>query len=431
MSTGPHNRQRHRRYYGWVIVWVTVLSAIASAVVINPTIGVFVKPMEETFDWNRSIIAGAVAIGTLAGGVIALVIGPIIDRFGARWVLFTAFLIIGGLFIAWSGVTTLWQFYAVIIIARMLLQGIINLTNQTVLAKWFVRLRGRALAYGNLGQRFGQGAVPVMTQLIIGGAGWRLAAASLGILAWGLTLVPVLLWMRRQPEDMGLRPDGDPPQGEAPRETGQAVRQNRAQEVHFTLTEALGTRTFYILLAVLCITSFVNTGVNFNFIPYMTDQGLSDSQIAVVVLVWSLIGIPAALAAGFLVERVSAQFVLAGFQLGMIVGTLFLVGLSNFGMGMGFAIIQGVAFAGSLLAQQVILANYYGSRHLGAIRGAVLPWQMASNAIGPLAATLVFDTQGSYAIIFWAYVALQSLVFLALLAAPKPRAGASRQAAGR
>ena len=431
MSTGPHNRQRHRRYYGWVIVWVTVLSAIASAVVINPTIGVFVKPMEETFDWNRSIIAGAVAIGTLAGGVIALVIGPIIDRFGARWVLFTAFLIIGGLFIAWSGVTTLWQFYAVIIIARMLLQGIINLTNQTVLAKWFVRLRGRALAYGNLGQRFGQGAVPVMTQLIIGGAGWRLAAASLGILAWGLTLVPVLLWMRRQPEDMGLRPDGDPPQGEAPRETGQAVRQNRAQEVHFTLTEALGTRTFYILLAVLCITSFVNTGVNFNFIPYMTDQGLSDSQIAVVVLVWSLIGIPAALAAGFLVERVSAQFVLAGFQLGMIVGTLFLVGLSNFGMGMGFAIIQGVAFAGSLLAQQVILANYYGSRHLGAIRGAVLPWQMASNAIGPLAATLVFDTQGSYAIIFRVYVALQSLVFLALLAAPKPRAGASRQAAGR
>lgn len=431
MSTGPHNRQRHRRYYGWVIVWVTVLSAIASAVVINPTIGVFVKPMEETFDWNRSIIAGAVAIGTLAGGVIALVIGPIIDRFGARWVLFTAFLIIGGLFIAWSGVTTLWQFYAVIIIARMLLQGIINLTNQTVLAKWFVRLRGRALAYGNLGQRFGQGAVPVMTQLIIGGAGWRLAAASLGILAWGLTLVPVLLWMRRQPEDMGLRPDGDPPQGEAPRETGQAVRQNRAQEVHFTLTEALGTRTFYILLAVLCITSFVNTGVNFNFIPYMTDQGLSDSQIAVVVLVWSLIGIPAALAAGFLVERVSAQFVLAGFQLGMIVGTLFLVGLSNFGMGMGFAIIQGVAFAGSLLAQQVILANYYGSRHLGAIRGAVLPWQMASNAIGPLAATLVFDTQGSYAIIFWVYVAMQSLVFLALLAAPKPRAGASRQAAGR
>ncbi len=397
---------------------MTVLSAIASAVVINPTIGVFVIPMEETFDWNRSVVAGAVAIGTLTGGVIALVVGPIIDRFGARWVLFTAFLVVGSLFVAWSGVTTLWQFYAVIIVTRMLLQGIINLTNQTVLAKWFVRLRGRALAYGNLGQRFGQGAVPVMAQLIITGAGWRWAAASLGIFAWGLTLVPVLLWMRRQPEDMGLRPDGDLHE---PETTADRAQRPPASEIHFTLREALRTRTFYILLAVLCITSFVNTGINFNFIPYMSDQGLTEGEVAIVIMVWSLIGIPAALGAGLLVERISAQVVLGGFQLGMVVGTLLLIWLGNLPMGLAFAVIQGTAFGGSLLAQQVILADYYGSRHLGAIRGAVLPWQMATNAIGPLAATLVFDTQGSYVIIFWAYVALQSLVFLALLAAPKPR----------
>ena len=213
MSTGSHGGQRPRRYYGWVIVWITVLSAIASAVIINPTIGVFVKPMADDFGWNRSIIAGAVAIGTMSGGIVAMGVGPIIDRFGARWVLFIGFLIMGSLFIAWSGVTTLWQFYAVIITTRMLLQGFINLTNQTVLAKWFVRLRGRALAYGNLGQRFGQGAVPLLTQMIINAAGWRWAASSLGILAWSLTLVPVLLWMKRQPEDMGLRPDGDAPIG--------------------------------------------------------------------------------------------------------------------------------------------------------------------------------------------------------------------------
>jgi len=76
---------------------------------------------------------------------------------------------------------------------RLLLQGIINLTNQTVLAKWFVRKRGRALAYGNLGQQFGQGAVPFAVQMIITTASWRVAAATMGIFAWVLTLVPVLL----------------------------------------------------------------------------------------------------------------------------------------------------------------------------------------------------------------------------------------------
>ena len=421
MSTGSHGRQRPRRYYGWVIVWITVLSAIASAVIINPTIGVFVKPMVEDFGWNRSIIAGAVAIGTMSGGIVALGVGPIIDRFGARWVLFIGFLIMGSLFIAWSGVTTLWQFYAVIITTRMLLQGFINLTNQTVLAKWFVRLRGRALAYGNLGQRFGQGAVPLLTQMIINAAGWRWAASSLGILAWSLTLVPVLLWMKRQPEDMGLRPDGDAP--DLQEDPGAPTRRGAARvtEVHFTLQEALRTRTLYILLAVLCLTSFVNTGVNFNLIPYLSDQGLSANQAVALLMVWSLVGIPAALSAGLLMERISTQAVLAGFQLGMIAGTLLLIALNTFWLGAIFALVHGIAFAGSLLAQQVILADYYGSRHLGALRGAVLPWQMASNAVGPLAATLVFDTQGSYVVILWLYVVIQVLVFFALLAARKPR----------
>ena len=415
------------RYYGWVIVWITVLSSIASAVIVNPTIGVFVKPMAETFDWNRSVIAGAVAIGTISGGLIGLGVGPVIDRFGARWVLFVGFLAMGGFFVAWSQVMSLWQFYAVIIFTRMLLQGVINLTNQTVLAKWFVRLRGRALAYGGLGQRFGQGAVPILAQVIISGAGWRWAAGSLGLMVWSLTLIPVLLWMRRQPEDMGLRPDGDPPERQTQAHgRAQPSGDPRGPELHFTLREALRTRTFWILLAVLCLTSFVNTGVNFNFIPYMSDQGLSEAQAVTVLTIWSLTGIPASLLAGFVVERVSAQTVIAAFQLGMIVGTLLLIALDSMWIGAVFAVVHGVAFAGSLLAQQVILADYYGSRHLGALRGAVLPWQMATNAIGPLAATLVFDTQGSYVFILWVYVAIQSLVFLALLAAGKPKHHSAR-----
>ena len=422
MSTDSRGPQRPIRYYGWVIVWITVLSSVASAVIINPTIGVFVKPMVEDFGWNRSVIAGAVAIGTVLGGLVALGVGPIIDRFGARWVLFAAFLLMGALFVAWSGATTLWQFYGVIIITRLLLQGVINLTNQTVLAKWFVRLRGRAIAYGNLGQRFGQGGVPVLAQLIIGAAGWRWAAASLGFLVWGLTLVPVLLWMRRRPEDMGLHPDGDPPpERQEALESRPSSGTTRGPEVHFTLREAIRTRTFYILLAALCLTSFVNTGINFNLIPYMSDQGLTEGQAVTVLTIWSLIGIPASLLAGLLVERISAQKVIAAFQLGMIAGTLLLISLDSMLIGSIFALVHGVAFAGTLLAQQVILADFYGSRHLGALRGAVLPWQMASNSVGPLAATLVFDTQGSYVAILWLYVVIQALVFLGLLGAGKPR----------
>ena len=59
-------------YYGWVIVAVVFFSSIASAAQQNPTIGVFLKPITEDFGWSRSAIAGAVAIGTLAGGFVAV-----------------------------------------------------------------------------------------------------------------------------------------------------------------------------------------------------------------------------------------------------------------------------------------------------------------------------------------------------------------------
>tara|TARA_B100000809_G_scaffold144228_1_gene141777 strand:+ start:609 stop:1868 length:1260 start_codon:yes stop_codon:yes gene_type:complete len=410
-------------YYGWVIVWVTIASAIGSAVNVNPTIGMFVKPLGEEFGWSRSIIALAVAIGTVFGGGLALFVGPIIDKFGARWVLFIAFLLMGSLLIAMSGINNLWQFFAIIIATRMLLQGIINLTNQTVLAKWFVRKRGRALAYGNLGQRFGQGAVPFAVQMIITAYSWRMAAAAMGVFAWAITLIPVLLWMRREPKDMGLRPDGDPPQGEEDPESasGNTKKRSRQPEIHFTLKEALHTRTFYILVATLCLTSFVNTGVNFNLFPYLTDQGLSDSKAATVLLMWSFIGMPVALLSGLLAERISVQWVIVGFQAGMVGGTLLLLNVDALWVGIVFALVHGASFAGSLLAQQVILADYYGSANLGALRGVVLPWQMASNAVGPLAATLVFDIKGDYTVILWIYVAIQLAVLVALLRAHPPK----------
>ena len=420
-------------YYGWVIVWITVVSAIASGVNVNPTIGVFVKPLTEEFGWSRSLIAGAVAIGTILGGVLALAVGPVIDKFGARWVLFIGFFLMGSLLIALGGIHNLWQFYAIIIMTRLLLQGIINLTNQTVLAKWFVRKRGRALAYGNLGQRFGQGAVPFVVQMIISAASWRVAAAAMGVFAWVLTLVPVLLWMRRQPEDLGLHPDGD----QKPIELGTKANSfdrtdnRRAPEVHFTLKEALHTKTFYVLLATMCLTSFVNTGVNFNRIPYLSDQGLTDSQAVTILVIWSFTGIPAALFSGLLVERLSVQWVIVGFQVGMVVGTVLLLSVDTIWIGVVFALVHGASFAGSLLAQQVILADYYGSGHLGALRGIVLPWQMTSNAVGPLAATLVFDIRGDYTAILWLYVLIQFFVLLALLRANPPKLQSITESTGR
>ena len=392
---------------------------MASAVQLNPTIGVFVKPMAEEFGWTRSDLAGAITAGTILGGGVALGIGPLIDRFGARWALSLAFLLMGGLLMALGGIERLWQFYAITIATRLLLQGVVNLANQTVVAKWFVWRRGRALAIVHLGQRLGSGSVPFLAQAIILARNWRAATVGLGALTWGVTLLPVAIWLRRQPEDLGLLPDGRSAERDEAGGGG-ATTVPAATEVSYTLAQALRTRTFYILLGVFCLSSFVNTGVNFNFVPLMTDRGLSETQAVTVLMVWSFIGIPAAMAAGLMAERLPNRLLMVGVYVGLTLGIAVLVFVKSFWVGVAFGVWHGAFFSATLLMHNLILANYYGAASLGTLRGFVQPWQMVANALGPLAATLVFDATGSYSTIIVAYVGLTTVVWVSLLMATPP-----------
>ena len=376
----------------------------------NPTLSVLINPLTGEFGWSRSAFVAASSIGTILGSLTALAVGPAIDRFGARWVVSTGFLLMGGLMMLMGSVHTLWQFYLILIPSRLILQGVLNLANNVAVAKWFYRKRGRPLAITAIGQRVGAGTLPFYTQAMVNGFGWRTAIVSLGLLAWGMTLAPVVAWLRRCPEDMGLLPDGDlrgagtgdgarndeagdpararSPEGAAPPEKTEPI----SDEVSFTLRQALRTRAFYILLAVVSLNTFNNAGTNFNMFPLLTDRGLSELQGVTIVTLWSFVGIPTTLMWGFLGDRFPRRYLMAVVLVGMSLGLAILTQVESLGLSVVFAVVHGTFFAGSLLLQNLIFANYFGRMSFGTIRGFITPFQTFSNAMGPLAATLVFDT---------------------------------------
>ena len=392
------------------------LSSLASGAQINPTIGVFLRPITDEFDWTRSTVSLAGAVGTVIGGGLALIVGPAIDRFGARWILFVSFLMSGVAIYSWGHVSQLWQFAMALIVSRVALQGVINLTNQTIVSKWFIRKRGRATAMANLGQRIGGGAIPSATQTAIPMVGWRTAAMGVGALVMALTLIPIAIFMRRQPQDMGLLPDGARPE-EGGDQGGQGGSRSRgpATEINYTLRQALRTRPFWIILGAFCLTNFVNTGVNFNLAPHLLDSGLTEVESAVVMLAWALVAVPASLSAGYLADRMSVRILMVVFSAALGAGIYLFLMIDSFAVGIFFAVLHGAAFAGSFLMLQLLLANTFGSASLGTLRGFIVPWQMVANALGPLAATLVFDTTGSYGPILQTYIVLQVILILVLL----------------
>ena len=398
----------------------------------NPTLSVLIKPMTTEFGWSRSVFVAASSIGTIMGGLLALVVGPAIDRYGARWILFSGFLVMGGLMMAMGSVHSLWQFYLRLITSRMILQGVINLANNVVVAKWFYRKRGVALAIPAIGQRVGSGSIPIFAQAIIATAGWRASTLALGALAWALTLVPAGGWLRRRPEDLGLAPDGDlrtvEAAGTGAEPTSSEPEPAKDVEYSFTLREALRTRTFYVLLTVVSLSTFINAGTNFNIFPILTDRGLSDFEGVVLLSIWSYVGIPATLVWGFLGDRVAARYLLASVLFGMALGVGILTQVEGFWLGVVFALFHGVFFAGALLLQNLIFATYFGRSSFGAIRGFITPFQTLSNAMGPLAATVIFDTQGDYGLILVIWmVLLPALALTTLMATPvaRPQHGAT------
>ncbi len=390
-------RSGRRLYYGWVIVGTMFIVSLAQTAQYNPAMSIFLKPITEEFGWSRTTFSSAIAIGGLVGAMLAIIVGPILDRRGPRTLTFVAFLLMGMVTMALSSVSEIWQLYAIIVTNRALITGLLSIVAGVAVSKWFIRRRGRAMSFAVTGLRFGQAIVPPYTTFFVLRTGWQSAAIALGAFIWVLTLVPVILLLRRQPEDMGLRPDGERDRngdGEAGSEQLEAFQDQG--EASYTLAQALRTPAFYLILFATSGLAFNIGGLNFNLFPFLTDQGISEAAAAGILTVWSLISAVGSLGAGFIAERLHVRFVMAIAFAVATGGVVALIFTDDLPTALVFAFIHGLSFGALPMLMQLVWADYYGRRHQGAIRGFVTPFQVIVQAGGPIAGTLVYDVMDTY-----------------------------------
>ena len=268
------------------------------------------------------------------------------------------------------------------------------------------------------GSRFGQAIVPPYTTFFVLRTGWQSAAIALGAFIWILTLIPVILLLRRQPEDMGLRPDGDLPRnGDGEAGSDQLAAFTDAGEVSFTLAQALRTPAFYLILFATSGLAFNIGGLNFNLFPFLTDQGISEAAAAGILTAWSLISAVGSLGAGFIAERLHVRFVMAIAFAVATGGVVALIFTDDLPTALVFAFIHGLSFGALPMLMQLVWADYYGRRHQGAIRGFVTPFQVIVQAGGPIAGTLVFDLMDTYIPAFALFGAIYVVCAIAMLLA--------------
>src|SRR5215475_1436270 len=207
--------------------------------------GVFFSALLEEFGWSRAALSGVFSLYAFGYGTLAFVSGGLTDRWGPRVVIATGGLFLGAGWIAMSFTRSLWQpyvFYGVIAALGMSTAFVLC---GAIVARWFVRRRGLAAGIASAGGSLGALALAPFAQLLVSNLGWRWAYVIFGtaILVVLNVLAPLL---KRDPETMGLAPDG-----EASRSSVSAgVPATR----DYTVPQALRSRAFWVLLALFTAT---------------------------------------------------------------------------------------------------------------------------------------------------------------------------------
>lgn len=419
-------------FYGWYIVAVTGLAGAFAGGTSQAFFGLFVKPMEDEFGWNRTAIAGVITSATLAAGLTSALVGRLADRQGPRLLMTIGVALYGLAYLGMTQVTQVWHLYVAYMIARVaslhLMSGVVP---RTAVVNWFRRMRGRVLGFQTTAPPLGGAALAALAgALLAAGFNWRSVLASFGAVALVLLLVPIALFIRRQPEDMGLLPDGDlEPAADEPAASGRPVARGRrggaAPEISWTLQQALRTKAIWLIGFGTLLQASASGGVSFHMAAYFTDLGLGAGFAAAAASMFLLTGALSASVWGFLTERYEERLL-------VVVATVIATMLTLYGSfitepvgGLIFAGLYGATTRGENALVMMMLASYYGRKSFGSISGFASGFSFVGLGSGPLLFSWTFDASGGYTAMFMVGTGLlaSAVVMLALARRPHPALG--------
>jgi MFS family permease len=282
-------------------------------------------------------------------------------------------------------------------------------------AKWFVKKRGRALALSTVGLGTGGIAFMPLTQMLINTVGWRDTWLILAIISVSITVPVTVLFLRRQPEDMGLLPDG-----ESPAPTVRGRRLPRLQESLWTAKQALRTNAFWLLILYFGLIGLAAGGGSVHRLPYWVEKGF-DPQLVSYSFAADAAGAAAmALGAGFLVDRFPVRFVAIASCFGFIGAILIMLMANNTLLLFASTTLFGLSVGVNMIVTSFIWADYYGRAFLGTIRGIVLPASLIAAGVGAPVAGYIYDRVGNYQPVWWILIAIYSLAALVVVKAVAP-----------
>ena len=399
----PSNKDAPRFFYGYVIVFVAFVLQVFGWGIFN-SFGVFIKPLETEFVWSRAVVSSAMSFSFLVAGFASILMGKLSDRFGPRLVMTGGGVLLGLGYLLMSSVSALWEYY---LFCTVIIGIGISGTDVVVLsttARWFVKKRSMLTGVIKMGTGVGMMIMPMFINRLIAQYDWRSTFLVLGIMIL-IVYVASSQFLVRDPVKKGLSPDG-------------ARNNNRLKQTSVEkglgLKEALRTAQLWTICVAYALLMFSIATVMFHIVPIAIDLGISAANAANVLATVGSVSIVGRFVMGTAGDRIGTKSSLVICFLILLSGLIWLQFATTLWMLLLFAVIHGFAHGGFFTLISPLLADFFGTRSHGAIFGVLTFVSAIGSAVGPVMAGYMFDTTGSYQLVF---LALTGMSIAGLIAA--------------
>lgn len=394
-------------FAGWRVVSGAFVGMLLSSGLFTYAFTVLVNPIRDEFGASVEQVMYSLTVGTLCSLILAPLTGIMIDRFSVRHLMTAGSLVtVVGLY-AVSLTQSIVMFnllFGITMALSMSMMGI--MAGSAVVARWFTRMRGKALGIAAMGTSLGGVIVPALLTWWVEDSGWRYALQNVALLT--LVLVTPLIWfsVRNRPQDLHLHPDGN---AEQPTELGEAATLGMASIVR--------TRSFWLVGLSMGMVFAAFSSMLANLGPYAARLGNSDAKISTLIAVLSIGGLLGKLVFGTAADRINLKFgmwashtlLLLSFSLLLLEPPywVLMIAASSFGLSTG----------GMLPVWNAMMARVIGVDSFGRAMGAMGP--LITLCMLPAYAVVgrLFDSTDSYnagLMLFSGVVLLAALLLLPL-----------------
>ena len=331
-------------------------------------ISVFAGEIRAAHDLTEGGWGAIYTMATAASAAAMLWAGAQADRHRVRDLGTVVLLGLAAACLAMAAAPAPWALLGAVFALRLAGQGMTGHVATVAIARWFEAARGRALAVAGLGFSLGEAVLPIVFVALLPFAGFR----ALWVLCAALILLAIPLMRRLLAKER--RPAGAA--DGAPRLAGMDGR-------HWTRAQVLRSTLFWAMVPTLLGPSAFVTAFFFLQVHLAALKGWSHLELVALFPLYTATAVGAMLGAGWAVDRFGSGRLVPVFMLPLAASFLLMAEARGLALAALAMMAMGLTTGVNATLSGAFWVEFFGSRHLGAIKATTAAVMVLGSAIGP------------------------------------------------